>query len=156
MHVLLTGASGHIGSHTFLALLNSSAVKSITAVDVVPLPPHIKLDDARAEFKLVDLTDIHAVDDLFHRMPRCDAVIHLGGIPDPKSLEHRLVHNINVTSTYNVLYTASQRGIKRIVQASSVNAMGLSYTAPEHRWFHAVPFDEDTPCKPEDAYALSK
>ena len=155
MNVLLTGASGHIGSHTLIALLNSSSVKSITAVDVVPLPPHIKLDD-RAEFKLVDLTNISAVDDLFTGMPRCNAVIHLGGIPDPKSLEHRLVHNINVTSTYNVLHTASQRGVKRIVQASSVNAIGLSYTEPEHRWFHAVPFDEDTPCKPEDAYAVSK
>jgi len=155
MHVLVTGASGHIGSHTLVALLEWTKVQTITAVDVVPLPPHITLGE-RAQFKFVDLANIGAVDEMFAQMPGYDAVIHLGGIPNPESLDHRLVHNINVTSTYNVLYTAAKLGVKRIVQASSVNVMGLSYTAPEHRWFNAVPFDEDTPCKPEDAYALSK
>jgi len=155
MHILLTGASGHVGSHTLIALMEWAVVKRITAVDVVPLPSHIHLDE-RAQFSLADLTDIAVLDELFDSIPPCDALIHLGAIPNPETLDHRLVHNINVSSNYNILHTATIRGVRKIVQASSVNAIGLSYTAPEHRWFEEVPMDETALCKPEDAYALSK
>jgi hypothetical protein len=55
----------------------------------------------------------------------------------------RWVHNNNTASSYNVLYTAGIKyGIKRISQASSVNATGLSFTRPGMQEFDEFPITE--------------
>jgi hypothetical protein len=49
----------------------------------------------------------------------------------------------NTASSYNVLYTAGIKyGIKRISQASSVNATGLSFTRPGKQEFDEFPMTE--------------
>jgi nucleoside-diphosphate-sugar epimerase len=82
-----------------------------------------------------------------------------------------LVHRINVVAAYNVLQTAAARGVRRMVQASSCNALGLSWTMPEHWGLDFVPINETHPMRPvsqsislgdttdirkEDPYSLSK
>lgn len=59
-------------------------------------------------------------------------------------------------ASYNVLRTAVDHGVKRIVQASSVNAHGLSYAPPGHTKFSKFPITEEVERRPEDAYAVSK
>ena len=156
MHILLTGAAGLVGSHTFLYLLDRG--HQVTGVDVVSLKAGILLPlPPKATFTVLDLTDYKAFEAFMRSLATpCDGIVHLGAIPNPGALDDRTVHNNNVTSTYNVLKTAVDLGIRRIVQASSVNAIGLTFTLPEHRYFNAVPMDEKTPMRPEDAYALSK
>ena len=39
MHILLTGVSGRLGSHTLKYLLLRG--HTITALDIAPLPPHV-------------------------------------------------------------------------------------------------------------------
>ncbi len=152
MHILLTGASGLIGSYVLTHLVQES--HQITAVDIVPPREAIPLG---VTFQLVDLTDVLAVDQLFAGSAY-DGVIHLGAIPAPTGLDERVVHNVNVTSNYNVIRTAADKGITRIVQASSVNAVGLTYTHAEHRTFQGVelPLTETSPYLGEDGYAVSK
>jgi nucleoside-diphosphate-sugar epimerase len=36
-----------------------------------------------------------------------------------------VIHNVNVASSYNALHIAAELGITRVVQASSVNVIGL-------------------------------
>lgn len=129
-----------------------------TAAGYTPSLPHPKL-----ECKQGDLCDLSFVDSLFVPSPHSpsdkpfDGVIHLGAIPNPRDdLDDRKLHMINTTSSYNILRTSTDHSIRRIVQASSVNAHGLSYSPPGHTSFASFPITEDVEKKPEDAYAISK
>lgn len=154
MHILLTGASGRIGSYTLQYLLRHG--HTVTSVDVTPLPPfiHSQLPKGQVEkHHVVDLASHTAVDNLFDTASspsssssggggNIDGIIHFGSIPDPKGKDWRFVHNNNVAGSYNILYTAMKRGIKRVSQASSVNATGLSYTRPGKQVFDEFPMTE--------------
>lgn len=80
-----------------------------------------------------------------------DIVISL--LIDAIRLSPRTVHNVNVVGSYNVLRTSADNGIKRIVQASSVNATGLVFTHESRRKFEEFPLTELSPRVPEDAYS---
>jgi len=144
MRILLTGASGKVGSHTLQYLLRNG--HSVTSVDVVPLPSTLatSLPSGQSDkHHIVDLSSHTATDKLFETAGPLDGVIHIGAIPDPKDKDWRWVHNNNTASSYNVLYTAGIKyGIKRISQASSVNATGLSYTRPGMQDFDEFPMTE--------------
>ena len=165
MRLLLTGSSGLIGHHTLKYLLARS--HNVTAVDIKPPPPDVSssshstpststTNDASttsaisgtATFITCDLTDYKAVEELFRSSPKFDGVIHFGAIPHPLEHDPRLVHNVNNTSNYNVLQTAAAYGIRRIVEASSVNAIGLSYTPEGHKYVHEFPISETEPMTP--------
>jgi UDP-glucose 4-epimerase len=151
MHVLVTGAAGLIGSHVMLALLREG--HSILATDINPLPPKV-IEDIGSYIEQVtqvtgDLTIVPFVDKLFAcSSSPIDGIMHIGGIRSPAGLDPRIVHNINAVATYNVLQTAAARGIARMVQASSCNALGLSWTAPEHWNLDFVPVNESHPMRP--------
>jgi nucleoside-diphosphate-sugar epimerase len=153
MHILLTGASGQVGSHTLIYLLRRNY--TITALDLHPLSTPVldliaSLSNSQQEnykFIQTDLTDYKSFEKIIDGV-QPDTVIHLGAIPDPKTLDFRDVHNINVTSSYNVLQTCASRGIKRVVQASSVNATGLSYSPEGHHVFQEMPVTENHPMLP--------
>ncbi|WWD16109.1 hypothetical protein CI109_100534 [Kwoniella shandongensis] len=167
MHILLTGASGLVGHDVLIYLLSQG--HTVLATDIVPLPDHIlsKLTDAipdlssKFKYLTVDLCSHTAVQQLFDDAQATttpiEGVIHLGAIPNPLNRDARVVHNNNVTSSYNVLYTAAKMGIKRITQASSVNATGLSYTTKGRQMYDEFPLSEEKETyKGEDPYALSK
>jgi UDP-glucose 4-epimerase len=64
------------------------------------------------------------------------------------------VHNNNVVGSYNALRAAAEHRIMRICQASSVNAIGLSFSrAPRFDYF---PIDEKHQNYVEEPYSLSK
>jgi UDP-glucose 4-epimerase len=65
-----------------------------------------------------------------------------------------VVHNGNVTGSYNVLRAAAEHGIRRVSLASNANVYGLTFSLrPSFLYF---PLDEAHPCLAEDAYGLSK
>ncbi|KAJ9105293.1 hypothetical protein QFC21_001661 [Naganishia friedmannii] len=159
MHIFITGASGVIGSHTLRYILGQG--HTVTATDIVPLPKDLELPPGSI-FVEVDCTDFRAVENAMLQKP-CDGVIHLGAIANPRvgssqclTRAHitRTVHNVNVTASYNVMRTAADQGIKRIVQASSVNATGLLYSHDSRRKFEELPLTEQSPAHPEDPYNL--
>jgi len=59
-----------------------------------------------------------------------------------------------VTGSYNALRAAVEHGIMKICQASSVNAIGLSFSRGPH--FDYFPIDEKHPPYNEEPYGLSK
>ena len=174
MLVLVTGAAGLIGSHVMAALLKDG--HAILATDINPLPSvvtdQIKAYRNRVTMITGDLCNVKFIDELFDAAPSpIEGIMHIGGIRSPVGLDPRLVHSINVVAAYNVMQTAASRGVRRMVQASSCNALGLSWTMPEHWGLDFVPINETHPMRPvsqsisrgdttdirkEDAYSLSK
>lgn len=144
MNILLTGSAGSVGSAVLLDLLAKS--HKVTSIDINPLPANvtaqIKADDNYTHH-IVDLTHFDKLDELFASHGPFDGVIHLSALPSPLYHDPRVVHNINVVATYNVIKTAADNGVKRIVQASSVNAPGLSYTPEGRQTFDELPLRED-------------
>jgi nucleoside-diphosphate-sugar epimerase len=151
MLVLVTGAAGLIGSHVMVALLKDG--HSILATDINPLPP-VVTDQITSYLDRVtvvtgDLCSVAFVDELFAAAPSLiEGIMHIGGIRSPVGLDPRLVHSINVVAAYNVMQTAASKGVKRMVQASSCNALGLSWTMPEHWGLDFVPINETHPMRP--------
>lgn len=131
--ILVTGASGRIG-------------KAVTA----------ELDSAgftvKGTDRPADLGDPAVAREL---LQGCDGVVHLAAYPGPRGRPGRETFANNVLATFHVLEAAVELGIRNAVIASSVSAYGMSWA---HRPFSPeyVPFDEDHPMLPQEAYGLSK
>lgn len=147
MKIAITGGSGGIGSAiTELALAQGHQVLSIDRVPPTPEATH-----AEVAYAQLDLTDYDAFE---QALRGCDALVHMAAIPAPGHHPDHVVHNNNVVSSYNALRAAAELGITRVCQASSVNAIGHSYSrAPRYDYF---PLDEQHPTYNEDPYSLSK
>ncbi|HMH59062.1 MAG TPA: NAD(P)-dependent oxidoreductase [Galbitalea sp.] len=143
--VLVTGAAGNIGSATTHYLVERGI--AVTALSLAgPFPP---------EADRTVIADATSPEAFARALDDVDAVVHLAAIPHPILGTPYEVFRTNVLSTFAVLSEAGERGVKRAVIASSINALGfpLNRHLPLPAYF---PFDEDMPTDPEDAYSLSK
>lgn len=146
MHIAITGGSGRIGQAVIeLALQQGHHVTSIDQI-----MPHTRLADT---VRVVQ-ADMSSYDSVFQAVHGCDTLVHLAAIPTPTQAAEHIVHNNNVTSSYNAMHAAIQLGIRRICQASSINAIGAAYSRTAR--FDYMPLDEEHPTYNEDAYSLSK
>jgi nucleoside-diphosphate-sugar epimerase len=145
MKIAVTGASGRIGrAITEMALARGHQV---VAIDRVALPA---IEGLSGSF--VTTTDDY--DALVAAFKGCDALVHMAAIPSPGNLPDHVIHNNNVVGSYNALRAAVENGIMRICQASSVNAIGHSYSRRPH--YDYFPLDEEHPNYSEEPYSLSK
>ena len=140
--VLVTGSDGRIGQAAVAELRNHGY--DVTPADIA----------RRADWntQLVDFTDLGQVIGV---MLSHDAVLHLAAIPSPETHTNEIVFRNNVVSTFNVLEAATILGVKTVVMASSISALGYAY---RHRYFHPkyLPIDEAHPLLSQDSYGLSK
>jgi UDP-glucose 4-epimerase len=146
MKIAVTGGNGRIGR----AIVEMALTQGHEAVSIDQTPPP-KIDQAHLSFIQANLTDY---EEFVQAIRGCDALIHMAAIPAPGHHPDHQVHNNNVVASYNALRAAVEVGIKRVCQASSVNATGLGYS----RWprFEYFPLDEEHPTYNEDPYSLSK
>src|SRR5262249_18797556 len=99
--------------------------------------------------------DMEGLGQTLEALRGADAGGHLAAIPSPGRHPESVVFRRNVISTWNVLEAAELLGIEKLVLASSVNAVGLSYS--EHRIEPvSFPVDEMQPARPEESYSVSK
>jgi nucleoside-diphosphate-sugar epimerase len=144
--VLVTGSSGGIGRYVVRELLDHGY--EVTGADQKPGPDR----DWNVRTYLADMEDMGQVINIMHGH---DAVVHLAAIPSPTVHAPEVVFRLNMMSTFNVLQAATVLGIKKVVIASSLSALGTAYHfrlfSPEY-----IPFDEDHPLMSQDAYGLSK
>lgn len=140
MKVLVTGASGFIGSALCAHLVSLGHA-------VVPVVRrHGNLSNARI---------VRADDDAGWRsaLDGCDSIVHLAGRahvmreqePDPL----RAFRETNVDATLALAHRAVAAGVRRLVFMSTIKVNG-EHTAP------GSCFEPDDEPAPEDAYALSK
>lgn len=138
--ILLTGAAGFIGSNV-LEELNNRGMTDIICVDDLDSSQKCK---NLAGKKFVDYLDCQEL--FLQRLPKLDAIIHLGAISSPGATNVREVIDNNFTQTKKLLRLLEQNPCP-FVYASSASVYGTGEKG----------FVEDSGCEcPQSPYALSK
>ncbi|QIE57512.1 NAD(P)-dependent oxidoreductase [Pikeienuella piscinae] len=135
--ILLTGAAGRLGSVLRPGLAHLA--KKIRLADREPLGD-LKPNEEAAIFDLADMeATIEAAKD-------CDAIVHFGGAPHECVWE--TVLDSSIRGSYHIYEAARRHGVKRVIYASSVHAIG----------YHEVEaqIGVDAPPRPDSLYGVSK
>jgi nucleoside-diphosphate-sugar epimerase len=147
MRIAITGSSGRVGS----AVVEMALAQGHNLVCIDRVPPAALAEQPNVSFVQADMTDYAAFEGALRG---CEALVHMAAIPSPGRQPDHVVHNNNVVGSYNALRAAAELSIKRICQASSINAVGAAYSrVPRYDYF---PLDERHPTYNEDPYSLSK
>jgi nucleoside-diphosphate-sugar epimerase len=151
MRILVTGGIGHVGRPAVARLLAHG--HEVRILDRV-VESEIALDAEvlGAEYRQVDITDYATLRPHFEDVK---AVVHLAAIPDPIPGKDAEIFHINCAGSFNVYQAAAETGIKRVVSASSINALGNGYGIREIE-IHYFPIDEEHPGWTSDVYSFSK
>ena len=136
MRILVTGASGFVGSHLVPALIEAGNHVVCAARDPAYRPP------SGAEQIELDLVEPLDPDSL----PEVDAVAHLAQANARFPEGARELYRVNAASTLELLDYARRTGAQRFVYASSGSVYG----------FGQRPFSEDDPLSGRDFYATTK
>jgi nucleoside-diphosphate-sugar epimerase len=144
--ILVTGASGKLGQAVVEELVAHDY--EVVGADRRPAPQQ------RPEVRFVEL-ELGDVDQVSGAMAGSSAVIHLGAIPGPRRDADEVVFANNTRATFAVLQAAQALGVRKAVIASSISALGPSFSPDPTTPLYA-PVDEEHPLLGADAYALSK
>ena len=84
-----------------------------------------------------------------------EAVVHMGAIPGPLRAEPRFIFQNNAAADFNVMMSAAELGLRRVVFSSSAFGMGWAHDGnafvPRY-----LPLDEEHPMMPFEPYGLTK
>jgi UDP-glucose 4-epimerase len=141
---LVTGGAGFIGSHLVRALLEQGAFVRVLddfstgkQQNLAGLPVELVAGDVRDMNKVLEAVD--GIDVVFHEA---------AFVSVPQSMHDPITcFDINQRGTEILLEAARQKGLRRVVLASSAAVYGDS---------QAMPLDEATPLRPFSPYAVSK
>ena len=142
--IVVTGAAGRLGRRVVRDLLDQEI--EVLATD------QVAADDLSTDFVLGDLLNATKVENL---LKGAEGIIHMGAIPGPLRADGRVIFDNNVQSTFNVMMSAAEMGLRRVVFSSSAFGMGWAHDGaafvPKY-----LPLDEEHPMMPFEPYGLSK
>ena len=136
--IVLTGAAGRLGSYLRepLTKLGDEVISSDQVADIGRLYPGERYVRA----------DLAQMDQILPLLAGADMVVHFGAIPDEAPFEQLL--GPNFIGAYNIWEAARQHGVRRVVYASSIHAVGM-YPRAEF-------IGTDVPHRPDTFYGLAK
>ena len=149
MKVLVTGASGFIGSHLAEILVE----KNFEVVAFDRYNPNNEwgwLENSKYKNDMeVILGDIRDYDSVYKSISGCEAVFHLAALVGiPYSYISPLAYiKTNVEGTYNVLEAAKQNELNQVLITSTSETYGTAQT---------VPIKEDHPLVGQSPYSATK
>jgi UDP-glucose 4-epimerase len=152
--ILVTGATGYIGSHTVVDLLQHG-------FEVISVDNHInstkavlegirKITGVRVKHYNVDICDRKKLTSVFEKNADIKGIIHFAALKNVgESVENPLdYYENNVLGLVNILRLSQQYGIKHFIFSSSCSVYGNA---------EILPVDENTPfAKAESPYAFTK
>lgn len=145
MRVLLTGGSGSVGKAVVDRLVSKG-------YSVLVIGRRVGMEFDGAEYRSCDINDYPRLREVIRG---CELVVHLAAIPNPAVGTPEQLFDVICTGTFNVFQAAAEEGIRRIIQASSINATG-QYFGVKPAPLHYLPLDEAHPVFGTDAYSFSK
>lgn len=123
--ILVTGASGCLGSHIVRALLEQGEAVAVLVLPQDPAPALAGLRE-RLDWREGDLLVPASLVRVLHGVTR---VYHAAGLALPYESERQRMFAVNVQGTINLLQAARRAGVERILHVSSIAAVG--YPAQE-------------------------
>jgi len=136
--IVLTGAAGRLGSYLREPLLKlaDKLVSSDIVEEIGKLHPN-------ETYVSANLSDLPAMIEL---LKGADLVVHFGAIGDEAPFDEIL--QANIVGAYNIWEAAYQNGVKRVVYASSIHAVGM------HKKTDFI--GTNVPHRPDTYYGLAK
>ena len=136
--LVLTGAAGRLGS--FLRAPLSKMCETLVTTDILDGSDELLPNET---FVKADLSDLDAMVDL---LEGAEMVVHFGAIGDEAPFDDILKSNI--VGAYNIWEAAHRNGLRRVVYASSIHAVGM------HKKTDFI--DIDAAHRPDTYYGLAK
>ncbi|WP_420396791.1 NAD-dependent epimerase/dehydratase family protein [Nioella sp.] len=136
--IVLTGAAGRLG--TILRGPLSQLCDTLVSSDIVESVKDLRPNETYIRADLADKAGIMAL------LEGADIVVHFGSIVDEAPFEELL--GPNFIGAYNIWEAAHQNGLKRVVYASSIHAVGMY---PKNECIGL-----DAPHRPDTFYGLAK
>ncbi len=135
--ILITGAAGSLGSHLRRGLAHLA--DRMRLADIKPMGPAAPNE----ELFEIDLSDRAAT---FELVRDCDAILHFAGHPREQSFDEIITDTL--PAAYNIYEGARLHGVKRVIYASSIHAVGFERVedVPDTRGRH----------RPDTFYGLTK
>ncbi|MGP0629923.1 hopanoid-associated sugar epimerase [Nitrospina sp. 32_T5] len=138
MKTLVTGTTGFLGSAIARELILSGRAVKVLVRQGSDLRNLSGLD---VEVVHGDLRD---PDSLARALDKCDTLYHAAAYYSLWSRDRKMVYDINVTGTRNILDAAKQADLKRVVYTSTVGCIGLTQNGTPGN--ETTPFNEATLC----------
>ena len=146
-HHVVTGGAGFIGSAIVRALLREG-VRDVVVIDNLLSGRESNLEEVRGciDFQRADIRNYEEIAGVIRGAA---VVFHEAAIPSvPRSIDDPVPsHAVNIDGTFNVLRSAREGGVGRVVYAASSSAYGDTEVLPKV---------EDMTPHPKSPYALQK
>ena len=136
--IVLTGAAGRLGSYLREPL--SKMCDELVSTDIK--------DDIGKTYdgEIYMQADLASMDDMVKVMEGAEMVVHMGAFVDEGPFEQLL--GPNFVGSYNVWEAGHKAGVRRVVYASSIHAVGMY---PKNEFIGV-----DVPHRPDTFYGLAK
>ena len=145
MKVLVTGGTGDVGRAAVARLVRSGH-------EVRVIGRRASLSVEGADYRSCDILDYAALREQTRGM---DGIVHLAAIRGPSLATSEAIFHANCTGSFHVYQAAGEEGIRRVVSASSINALGYFYGIRRFE-LEYLPIDEEHPVLATDPYSFSK
>ncbi len=143
MTIAVTGACGALGKNLSASLARRG--HRVRRIDRSPC-------ESQTDLQQLDITEYEPLVKAFEE---ADSVVHLAGIPVPSESFPGELYVTNVYGSYLVYLAASQAGVRNVVAASSINALGFYFGVVPQIPLR-LPLSEEHPRWPTDPYSFSK
>jgi nucleoside-diphosphate-sugar epimerase len=128
--VLVTGGAGFIGSNLADELIRQGA--KVKILDNLSTGFRENLEEIKGDFDFIE-GDLNDEDKLFQAVKGTEIIFHQAALPSvPRSVDNPSeTHDACVNGTFNLLNTAKENGVKRVIYAASSSAYGDQPTLPK-------------------------
>jgi UDP-glucose 4-epimerase len=153
--VLVTGGAGFIGSNLVRALLEEG--DDVRILDNFSTGRRANLEEIEHDVEIVE-GDLRSYERVHNAVRGAEIVFHLGALPSvPRSVQDPLTTGaVNVDGTLNVLLTARDAGVRRVMFASSSSVYGNTTTLPREESQFVAPLSPYAVAKlAAESYCLS-
>ncbi len=136
--IVLTGARGSLGMSLREPL--SQMARELLSTDIAPAPETLLPNETWVSADLAEMSQIAPL------LEGAEMVVHFGAIVDEKPFEE--LWGPNFMGAYNIWEAAWRHGVRRVIYASSIHAVGMYPTN--------AGIDTEVPHRPDTFYGLAK